>query len=62
MSRMQSHHSRFSHLRLSLGILALGTLFFAGGAAESMLFPTVDFSKQHIATLEETLLRMYTAA
>jgi AcrR family transcriptional regulator len=35
-----------------------GFMVLSGIAAESMLFPDVDFSKQHLAILHETLIRL----
>jgi AcrR family transcriptional regulator len=36
-------------------------MVISGIAAEAMLFPTVDFSKQHLSEREATLLRIYSS-
>jgi hypothetical protein len=37
-------------------------MVLSGIAAEAMLFPRVDFSKQHLNELEESLLRISSEA
>jgi AcrR family transcriptional regulator len=56
----------FGDLGIPAARLVAGQRFalmvLSGIAAEAMLFPSVDFSKQHLAELEASLLRIYLGA
>jgi AcrR family transcriptional regulator len=56
----------FGDLGISPARLLAGQRFafmvLSGIAAEAMLFPAVDYSKQHLDELEESLLRIYSEA
>jgi AcrR family transcriptional regulator len=58
----RSWKAAFGDLGLSRRVLDESRRFvfmtLGGMAAESMLFPGADFSRQHLATLHDTLLRM----